>query len=86
LAESESYLEVSLDLGGTGVWTNYKALGYWKRNGEGEDGKVAVYLPGRLKYWDEAYGAKFGENPNGLPQTEIVLEPERAKYIDTYTS
>jgi hypothetical protein len=67
-------------------WTNHRVLGMWKRQGEGEDGKTEVYFPEHRKNWDVAYGAEYGFNPDGLPQTKIVLNADEVRYIGELTT
>jgi len=83
--ENKGLIEISMrDLGyckKPEIWTNHKAYGMWERNGEGEDGKVEVFLPDHREFWPDLYGAKFGYNPDGLPQTILELDKSKVKYI-----
>lgn len=86
MAEGEPVFEVNLKLGllNNDSWRQYKALGVWERRAEGQDGKVEVYVEGHRHLWQEAYSnhqVEYQMSPNGLPQTKVVLEPDRVQLL-----
>lgn len=67
-------------------WTNHNVLGMWRRQAEGDDGKVELYFTGHRENWDVVYRGEYGYNPDGLPQTKIVLKPDEVRYISEITT
>lgn len=83
MPETQQLFDVSLQLGFWDRPQEFKALGIWHRNGPGEDGKVEVYLPRHRDHWNDAFGAEFGYNPDGVPQTKVVLSSDKVHVISS---
>ena len=78
--QRETLHEISLkmDFPFGDFWKNFPAFGMWKReNGE----QTEVYLTGHRKTLADFMGGKLGENPSGLPQTELVMESDKVHYL-----